>query len=278
MSDGVAGGVGSELVGEELLAAGLSGGLVVRQHAAALFGPLENRVALTAEQAIAERGSFHVALSGGGTPKPFYERWSESRHFPWDATHVWLVDERQVPHDDEQSNWRMIRTALCDRVSIDAQHLHPMPVEGDDLGSRYAAEIAKVFDHHAGSEPATPRFDFVLLGMGGDAHTASLFPGSSALDERQAWVAVNDGPGVVPPARVTLTFPILNAAREIAVLATGESKAATLREIASRRLKGDVDVRSFPICGIDPSSHGGSMTWYLDDAATGASRRLEDAC
>ena len=205
MSDGSR----EELRGIDLLERGLRGSLVIRDGSSEVFELLEHRLSTLAEQASAERGAFHVALSGGGTPKPFYESWAKSPYFPWDATHVWLVDERQVPYDDERSNWRMIQEALCARAPIPPEHLHPMPVDGADAGERYSSEIASVL---ATESDVTPRFDFVLLGMGADAHTASLFPDSPALAIADAWATTNEGERVVPPPRVTLTYPAINAA------------------------------------------------------------------
>ncbi len=254
----------ADLRGEELLARGLGGSVVIRENAGLLFELLEHRLSTLAEQSSAERGSFHVALSGGGTPKPFYESWAKSPYFPWDATHVWLVDERRVPYDDERSNWRMICEALCDRAPIPKDQLHPMPVEGEGLGARYSKEIASAF---AGEPGEAPRFDFVLLGMGADGHTASLFPESPALEVADAWAADNDGERVVPPPRITLTYPVLNAARELVILAMGESKTATLEKIARAHLAGDADQRELPICGVDPTAQGGRLSWFLDFGA-----------
>ncbi len=255
-----------------LLERGLRGDVVIRENVPALLDLLLQRVTTLAAAASAERGSFHVALSGGGTPKPLYERWAASRSFPWDATHIWLVDERQVPRADERSNWRMIRAALCHRVPIPPDQLHPMPTArrrgSDDVGAQYSAEIDGAF----ASSP--PRFDFVLLGMGADGHTASLFPDSPALDVSDAWAATNDGERVVPPPRVTLTYPTLNAAQEIAVLAIGASKTDTLRRVAQGCLDGEADRRELPICGIDPAAHGGRLVWYLDKAAAAKKKEL----
>ena len=117
--------------------------------------------------------------------------------------------------------------------------------------------------------PGAPSLDFVLLGMGDDAHTASLFPGSPAIDERTRWVAVNDGPEVTPPDRVTMTFPLLNAARRLAVLVVGEKKAATIARIEAAWRDGSADVNELPITGVRPTAGQEALTWYLDAAACG---------
>ena len=114
-----------------------------------------------------------------------------------------------------------------------------------------------------------PRLDFVLLGMGGDCHTASLFPGSPALGETEAWIAENDGERVVPPARITMTYPLLNRARRVAVLLTGAGKNDALQRVEGLHEAGAVDTEEVPISGIDPAKHGGTLGWYLDAAAAG---------
>lgn len=241
-----------------------------------LYDDLASALAHAAAQAVCERGVFHLALSGGSTPEPFYIRLvidPRYRGIPWKQTHVWVVDERRVPADDDRANIKLIRETLTEHVPMRQRQVHPMPVLEENAAALYEDELGRVLMGH---EPGVtrdphqpPRLDFVLLGMGDDAHTASLFPHSPALDVTDHWVAVNAGPRVTPPDRLTMTFPLLNAARDVAVLVTGEKKAATLARV-DEQLRTGPDVAALPITGIDPEKHGGGdLTWYLDPAAAG---------
>ncbi len=224
----------------------------------ALLDDVAGAIMGAAQQAIESRGAFHLALSGGSTPEPLYVRMvidPRFRLFPWEATHVWIVDERRVPHDDDRSNYRMIRQSLLDHVPMRRRQVHPMPVEGEDPAGEYERQLQR----HLPSG----RLDFVLLGMGADGHTASLFPHSPALVQVARPVVVNDGPHVTPPPRVTMTYPLLNAARHVAVLVIGASKAATLRRIEAA----GADAMALPITGVDPTD--GEVMWYLDRDAAG---------
>jgi len=242
-----------------------------------LYDDLAIALADAALRAVEARGVFHLALSGGSTPEPFYMHLvidPRYRTIPWQKTHVWIVDERRVPEDHEKSNVRMVREVLTEHVPMKRRQVHPMPVLLDDPASAYIEEMERVFESIAASQPGAaltsgseiPRLDFVLLGMGDDAHTASLFPNSPALDETQKWVANNDGPHVTPPPRVTMTFPLLNAARDLAVLCVGAKKHATLRRVSEQMMIGP-DPINLPMTGIRPL--GGTLTWYLDTAAAG---------
>jgi 6-phosphogluconolactonase len=259
----------------------LNGFVHVADDADALFEALGDTVVSAAARAVEARGAFQLALSGGSTPEPFYIRLvtdPKFRTLPWADTHVWQVDERRVPDDDEKRNWKMLRESLLDHAGIPKANLHPMPVMEDDPAGLYEAQLCKHMTcdgKAADTDESTngtlredlPRLDLVLLGMGDDAHTASLFPRSDALRVREKLVAVNDGEGVTPPARLTLTYPLLNAAREIAVLVMGENKHAALKKVAAQAAMG-IDTQTLPITGIDPEScGGGDMTWFLDKAA-----------
>jgi 6-phosphogluconolactonase len=242
-----------------------------------LYDDLAIAFASAALEAVKARGCFHVALSGGSTPEPFYMHLvidPRYRAIPWEKSHLWIVDERRVAEDHEKSNVRMIRHVLTDHLPMKKRQLHPMPVLLDDPAGAYIEELSRVFESAAASQPgaglatgdAIPRLDFVLLGMGDDAHTASLFPHSPALNEKERWVANNDGPKVTPPPRVTMTYPLLNAAREIAVLCVGAKKLPTLQRV-SEQMKTGPDPANLPITGIAPTA--GTLTWYLDTAAAG---------
>ncbi|MFW6336307.1 MAG: 6-phosphogluconolactonase [Phycisphaeraceae bacterium] len=221
--------------------------------------------------AVQHRGVFHLALSGGSTPEQLYINLVADpryRAFPWRDTHLWQVDERRVPHDDERSNFKMLRETLTVHADIPEAQVHAMPVLEDDPVAAYEAELARVFGIDAGGPP--PRLDFVLLGMGGDLHTASLFPHSKALGVTDRWIAINEGPEVTPPDRVTMTYLLLNAARRLAVLLTGEKKAGPLQQLDAAFAQGSPDTQAMPVAGIAPVHEDARLDWHLDPAAAGA--------
>ncbi|NJL32056.1 MAG: 6-phosphogluconolactonase [Phycisphaerales bacterium] len=241
---------------------------------ARLHDDLAQTLLAAAFHAIEERGVFHLALSGGSTPEPFYmnlvidPRW---RGIPWQKTHLWLVDERCVPETDDRSNWKMIRETLADHVPLKQRQLHPMPVMQADAGSAYERELRDVI---VGQSPGdlVPMLDFVLLGMGDDGHTASLFPDSPALQEREKLVTHNDGPTAKPPIRLTMTYPLLHAARALALLVTGAGKAAMLQTIARQLQDQGPDPARYPVTGLPLMSD--QVTWFMDAAAAGAASTL----
>lgn len=228
-----------------------------------------------ANDAVKDREVFHLALSGGSTPEPFYMGLATDprfRNMPWQKSHVWMVDERHVPQDDPQSNYRMICKALLDHVPMRGRQKHPVPVQAENPAIAYEGQLREVFGpriHKPGSN-SIARLDFVLLGMGHDAHTASLFPRSDAIGITNQWISLNDGEHVTPPPRITMTYPLLNAARNIAVLVTGKSKAKTLRRVETQLEHGS-DPHNLPITGINPSSteFNGALSWHLDADAAG---------
>ena len=209
----------------------------------------------------ASRGEiFSAALSGGSTPRRLYQMLADpALRIAWDRIHLFQVDERCVPPDDSESNYRMIREALLDRVPIPKANFHRMAAERDDgeeVAREYSAELASVLQPKAGE---WPRFDLIFLGMGADGHTASLFPSSPALQERKLWVCPNYSERL-GKHRITLTFPILNAASEIIFLVSGEDKAETLCQV----LEGPPG--SFPAQGVKPLN--GLLTWLVDKGST----------
>lgn len=240
----------------------LNGHVIISPTADRLYDDLAEHLFMIANEAIADREVFHVALSGGSTPEPFYQRLvidPRYRFLPWQRTHVWIVDERRVPADDDRCNFKMIRESLLDHVPMRSRQIHPVPVLVEDPAGAYEAELRR----HVGDG----RLDFVLLGMGDDGHTASLFPGSPAQDERNRWIAVNQGPAVTPPERVTMTYPLLNSARHLAVLITGEKKTIALRQVERQLRDNGPDPLRLPITGIAPAQ--GVVCWFLDAAAAG---------
>jgi len=244
-----------------------------------LIDDLAGVILTAAAKAVKDREVFHLALSGGSTPEVLYTRMVTCptlRGFPWEQTHIWIVDERRVPLDDEQSNARMIRESLVSQVPMTTRQFHPVPTDEDDAAPIYEQEVRDVVGDgqkrtRRADEP--PRFDFILLGMGDDCHTASLFPESPALKEGKRLVVGNDGPKVTPPPRVTMTYPLINAAREIAVLVTGAKKTKALGRVQQQAATSKPDIETLPITGIDPQNgqgaEGGEMTWYVDNEAAG---------
>jgi 6-phosphogluconolactonase len=207
--------------------------------------------------------SFSVGLSGGSTPRRLYELLGSapySAQIPWGNVHLFQVDERCVPPDHPDSNYRVVREALLDRVPLPEANFHRMAVEQANLedGAReYAAELARLLRPPPGQPP---RLDLAILGMGADGHVASLFSGSPALAERTSWVRV-DFVERFGTRRMTLTFPILNAAAQVVFLVSGAEKAETLRQV----LNGPLEPERLPAQGVRPVN--GQLSWYVDEAA-----------
>lgn len=187
--------------------------------------------------ALKERPYFTVALPGGTTPAPLYRKIASlAERYPWERTHVFQVDERFVPFDHEDSNYRMIREILLDRVPLPAANVHPVAVGAgsvQEAAEAYDREIRNFFTASGREEAALPSFDLIFLGVGKDGHTASLFPGSPVLGEtrRVAAPVVLDDPGMHD--RVTLTLPVLNQAKNLIFLLTGREKASILGRIVN---------------------------------------------
>ena len=252
----------------------LTGAVHVAQNADVLYDDLAHAFMAAALDAVQQRQVFHMALSGGSTPERFYTRLVTDPRFrpiPWPNAHLWIVDEHRVPDDHEKCNFRMIRQTLVDHVPIRPGCVHPMPVLDENPAASYQAELHHAFANLI-SPHDIPRLDFILLGMGEDAHTASLFPRSDAIDVRENLVAVNQGPYVIPPDRVTMTYPLLNAARHLVVLVTGQNKADALRRVDQQLCQSGPDPTAMPITGINPqaTSGDGQLTWYLDQEAVGS--------
>jgi 6-phosphogluconolactonase len=244
----------------------LPGEAIAMESADELIDRLAADLIVHAENCVRQFGDFHLALSGGSTPQPLYERLMydpNCRRLPWRRTHLWIVDERCVPFDDPASNFRAIDETIVDHADIPREQVHPIFATSETADVQYEKELRETL---AWREKGQDRLDFVLLGMGADGHTASLFPHSEALDERSRLVRLNTAtPGITPQRRVTMTYPILNSARFVTVMVTGKSKAAMLKRVAEDRA---ADHHELPIRGIDPSS--GELRWYLDGEACGA--------
>jgi 6-phosphogluconolactonase len=230
-------------------------------------GSLEKFAAETittlAREAVAERGEFHLVLSGGGTPSPVYVLMSEPGYlerFPWPQTHVYWGDERNVPAGDPGSNYGQAQKLLLGKVPLQQRHVHRIKGELSPLEA--AADYRQQLQELGSAEKPWPIFDVVLLGMGGDGHTASLFPGIfNPLEETSAVMAVQADYKDRPANRVTLTPLILNDARTIIVLVKGGQKAEAVASI----LNGPEDKKRWPIHRIRPAS--GRIFWLMDEAA-----------
>jgi 6-phosphogluconolactonase len=218
-----------------------------------------------ARASIAQRGIFTLALSGGSTPKKLYALLAndpEFREFPWANTQFFFGDERHVPPTHPDSNFLMTQNTLMTSGRVPESHLHRVRAElGDaaEAAAHYDAELRAFFLADKCLD-GFPRFDAVLLGMGPDGHTASLFPGSKGLDEAKRWVIAN-WVEKFKSDRITFTFPVLNAAREILLLVAGADKADMLHEIFVTR-RGQP---SYPVQRVVPVD--GIKAWLLDEAA-----------
>jgi 6-phosphogluconolactonase len=214
--------------------------------------------AVAAERlAEAVRAGGHIALAGGSTPRAAYERVA-ALELDWSTSTLWFGDERCVPADHEHSNYRMVREALVDRIAGEPPAVKRIPGErGPDEGAdAYEAELRAAFGD------GIPQIDLILLGLGPDAHTASLFPNDTALGERERLAAGVPTPGMAPlVSRVTITLPVVNAARDVVFLVSGEDKA----EAVARAFSGIQDP-SAPASLVRPDS--GALTLLADPAAT----------
>jgi 6-phosphogluconolactonase len=228
---------------------------------AALFQAAADEFVRQANGAIASKGRFTAALAGGSTPKGLYGLLAKTA-LPWDKIYFFFGDERHVPPDDPQSNYRMAREALLSKVSIPAQNIFRVPAENPD-----AAQAAQTYEttlrQFFPAAEAFPRFDLILLGMGPDGHTASLFPDSEVLREKSRWV-VSNWVEKFKTDRITLTLPVLNNAAVVMFLAAGEDKAETLKEV----LQGTKPGEQFPSKLIRPTN--GQLIWLVDKAAAAA--------
>ncbi len=215
-------------------------------------------------EAIQARGRFIVALSGGSTPRRLYELLSNPPfrgQLEWPFVEFFWGDERAVPPDHPDSNFRMAREAMLAKLDLSDSRVHRIEAERADrteAARDYQAEIARICGASAEGEP--PRLDLVLLGMGPDAHTASLFPSTEALKEKERWVVANFVPKLAAE-RLTLTPVILNRAANVIFLVAGDDKADALAEV----LEGPPDPERLPTQLIRPES--GKLLWLVDRTA-----------
>ena len=217
-------------------------------------------------EVLVQKSHFSIALSGGSTPKTLFSLLVEDDSFKnkilWDKIHFFWGDERYVPPEDEQSNFRMAYETMLSKAPVPAGNIHRMPTEQSDAGkvaADYEQELRKFFRLKAGELPV---FDFNLLGIGPDGHTASLFPGTEALHEQRRLVVAN-WIEKFQTNRITLTAPVLNNAGTIIVLVSGQEKA----EILQRILQGEYQPDLLPSQLIRPKQ--GRLVWLVDRAAAG---------
>jgi 6-phosphogluconolactonase len=214
-----------------------------------------------AEAALAAPGPFRVSLSGGSTPKALYGLLASDEfrnRFPWRRVSWYWGDERFVPHDHPDSNYRMAREAMLTKAQVSPENIHAIPTDGapEDAALRYEQTLQEAYGAVT-LDPRRPLFDVTLLGLGPDGHTASLLPGEPVLSERRHWVAaVSHGR---PEVRITMTYPPIESGRRVAFLVAGKEKA----EIFSKIRAGNSQV---PAARVRPV---GELYWFVDRAAAG---------
>lgn len=213
----------------------------------------------TAKEAVQERGKFFVALTGGSSPKQLYQLLATAPYreeVPWEHTYVFWGDERWVPLTDKQSNFKMAHETLLSKIPVPEEQIFPM--WGEQKPEAFARQYEEQLRKYLNEE--NPRFDLILLGMGDDGHTASLFPGTAILEEKERWV---EAYYLAPQEmyRITLTAPLINQARQIIFLTFGERKAPVLSEV----LEGERNPEKYPAQLIHPQN--GKIFWLVDEAA-----------
>lgn len=233
--------------------------LLVYRDKAELAEAAARDFARRAGGAIEACGRFAVALAGGSTPEATYEVLARDHAdgLDWSRVHAFFGDERTVPPDHEDSNYRMAREALLSRVPVGSVHRMRGELPPEEAAASYEQELREFF-----GAAEVPRFDLIMLGIGGDGHTASLFPETAALEVSDRWVVAN--PVLkLETTRLTLTAPVINAAGAVTFLVAGEDKAGALEEI----LEGDADPRAYPAKLVQPE---GELVWMADRAAAGS--------
>lgn len=225
-----------------------------------------------AKEAVSRTGRFTLVLSGGRTPQGLYEQLAlpeYTERIPWKRTHIFWADERCVPPTHPDSNFGQAEKAFLSQAPIPLDHIHRMPGEAarpEEAAARYEQTLRDFF----GAKPGDmcPGFDLVILGVGADGHTASLFPDGPAVVEARPWVTPSPAPdGAQPPVtRLTLTLPVINASRFVLVLAVGAEKQAIVQQVAHDPFGAS---RHYPAARVMPR---GELAWFVDAAAAPASR------
>ena len=216
-------------------------------------------------QTVSEGRMFNVALAGGNTPKRLYETLAAppyDRTLPWSEVRFFFSDERSVPPDDEASNYRMAKLAMLEKLGICPERIHRMVAETEQREQSADSYSNLLGECLPQSDDGIPQFDLILLGLGTDGHIASLFPHTDAVDEQQRWV-VPVWVDTLNTWRMTLTFPVINNAREIMILVAGEEKS----DIVAKVIEATGPAETCPARRIQPK---GRLRWYLDKAAASA--------
>jgi len=227
-----------------------------------LFEVAAEEVVRAATEAVAQRGQFTIALSGGSTPKNLFNLLATNARsvFPWDRTYFFWSDERHVPPTDPESNYRMAEEIMLSKIPVNAGNVFRIAAENPDaaaVAEAYEQTLRKFFQLQPGQVPV---FDLILLGVGPDGHTASLFPNTAGLQEKTHLVIAN-WVDKLKANRLTMTLPVLNSAREMAFLASGTDKAQVLRTV----LEEDAPPEQYPAKLVRPSN--GRLIWFVDRAA-----------
>jgi 6-phosphogluconolactonase len=230
-----------------------------------LFEAAAEEVLRAAKEAVEQRGRFTIALSGGSTPKNLFNLLATNARtvLPWDRTFFFWGDERHVPPTDPDSNYHMAEETMLSKIPVAAGNVFRMAAENPDAAAAaeaYEQTLRKFFALETGQ---FPRFDLILLGMGPDGHTASLFPGTAALQEKSRLVVAN-WVDKLKASRLSLTLPVLNAAACVTFLVSGMDKAAALHAV----LEGDAPGEQYPSKLIRPVD--GKLIWLVDRAAASA--------
>jgi len=231
----------------------------VAPDVAALARQAADTIQDVASTAISQTGRFSIALSGGSTPKTLFELLAAEykQKIDWSNSHIFWSDERCVPPDDADSNYKMARETLLDHVPLSASNIYRIKGELDPVeGASLYEQTLRAYFHDQ-----LPRFDIILLGMGDDGHTASLFPGTEALNEHQRWVIPNHVTTAKQTWRITFTAPVINNAANVMFLIAGTGKAARLKQV----IQGAYTLNELPSQLIKPTN--GNLIWAVDHAA-----------
>ena len=207
------------------------------------------------QKTVEEKGRFTLVLAGGSTPKPVYESLAQES-LPWSKIHFFWGDERYVPATDPNSNELMARQALLNKIDIPKDNIHPIKITGESPqkdARQHEAELKEFFNEPEGF----PTFDLILLGMGDDGHTASLFPHTEALSVKDSLVTVGNKDG---EPRISMTIPLINQANSVLFLVAGENKRSALQQVFASQ----ADETAYPSRKIQPQ---GNLLWLLDQAA-----------
>src|SRR5665213_84260 len=223
----------------------------------ALSSAAAQSITKLSQKAIKERGRFTLARPGGETPKTLYETLAHdyAEKIDWRHVHIFWGDERYVPQDDPASNYRMAKESLLNQIDIPSGNIHPIPTSfanPEEAADSFASELTSFF-----GQPI-PEFDLILLGLGGHGHTASLFPGMTEAEMNNGLVIVTHSPAS-PPIRISLTLRVINNARNVFFLVSGEEKKEILKAVLSE--EGNPDSK-YPAARVQPR---GELVWFVSE-------------